>query len=356
MSLQSLSFIVLAFLLVGQTSQASNFMSVSQNKRYANSGTVSIDISSAVSWNPYSLNVTYPFSFGSSPVLGVFLTISDMNFNKNSDIYNLSFYGIVNSYSQTSFVLYVYSSTPSNLISLGYRYTAFALNDQNTFGWILATVTQTASLASIATNCSTLNVTVPLGANYSLGFSQVNQYAMSFLGYGFILYNSSSSYLRLNLSLYEGTYTNISNLPAKLYACSYNYLYTNLTINGAYFNVLIYNRSRDPTLPYIDSYIYYYSWRNAQNNQPVYSDSTKTSSYWPSTLVSVNYTNFYGTLQFTLGFSDYSFNLSTTNTNFLQLGITTTWLYTYYCPYLTPYLVNNTCYDVCPNGGSINSS
>jgi len=69
-------------------------MSVSQNKKYINAGTVSIDLTLSVSWNPYSVNVTYPFSFG-SPVLGVFLTISDMNINTTPDVSNISFYGVV---------------------------------------------------------------------------------------------------------------------------------------------------------------------------------------------------------------------------------------------------------------------
>jgi len=116
-------------------------MSISQNKKYINSGTVSIDIASAVSWNPYSVNVTYPFSFSNSSVLGVFLTISDFNTNSNPSI-NVSFYGVVNTFSQTSFILNVYSRTNTIFASLGYRYTAIALNDKNTFGWILLPVIQ----------------------------------------------------------------------------------------------------------------------------------------------------------------------------------------------------------------------
>jgi len=164
-------------------------MSVCQNKKYVNSGTVSINTASAASWNPYSVNVTYPFSF-SSPVLGVFLTISGLNVNTSTGL-NISFYGVVNSFGQTSFMLNVYSNTSSNLITLGYRYMAFALNDQKTFGWILASVTQPINSSTLNNSCTSVNVTVPLGGSYTLSFSQLNQYAISFLGYGAVFTSST---------------------------------------------------------------------------------------------------------------------------------------------------------------------
>jgi len=142
MAFHRLSFLVVILIFAKQTFQVNNLMSVCQNKKYVKSDTISVNIASTLSSNPYSFSVNYPGSFGSStPVLGIFLTISDMNINVNSNIYNVSFYGKVNSFSQTSFILTVYSSASSNLASLSYRYTAIALNDQNTFGWILATVT-----------------------------------------------------------------------------------------------------------------------------------------------------------------------------------------------------------------------
>jgi len=215
-----------------------------------NTGSLSINIASAASWNPNSVNVTYPFSMG-SPVLGIFLTINDFNIRVNSGI-NLSFYGVVNSFSQTSFLLYVYSNTSANLVSLGYRYMAFALNDSKTFGWILVSVIQPVSISLINYYiCPFIDVTVPLGGNYTLGFSMFHQYAISFLGYNVVV---NYSRLQLDIRLEEGYYTNVSSLTAKVSFCT-NYYYwyynTNFTINGFYFNVLIHNRSQDTTLPYI---------------------------------------------------------------------------------------------------------
>jgi len=193
MSLQLLSCIVLSLLLPEPSSQTSNSVSVCQNKKYVNSGTAKVDIASAVTWNPYSVNVTYAFSFSSSPVLGVFLSISDMNINNSSAIQNISFYGLVDSFSQTSFVLNLYSNTSSIITTLGYRYMAFALQDSMTFGWILITFVQGLNLNLSNTYCLTYGVSINLPSNYTFGFSQLNQYAISFLGYDFSVANSQNS-------------------------------------------------------------------------------------------------------------------------------------------------------------------
>lgn len=58
-----LAFLILN--LIGPTSETTVTMSISQNRKYMNSGSVSVDISSATTWNPYAVNVTYPFSFSS---------------------------------------------------------------------------------------------------------------------------------------------------------------------------------------------------------------------------------------------------------------------------------------------------
>lgn len=103
-------------------------------------------------------------------------------------------------------------------------------------------------------------MTVPLGGNYTLGFSRLNQYAISFLGYSHFFNNSYSYlYLQLDVSLIEGYYANVSSLPVQVYACSYNSYYYGpyFVINGLFFNILIHNRSQDPTLPYIRSSYYY---------------------------------------------------------------------------------------------------
>lgn len=201
--------ILLLFNLIHLTSEANNFMSVSQNRKYLNSGTLKIDLSSAIIWNPYAVNVTYPFSFNST-VEGIFLSINDMNLDNNGG--NLSFYGVANSFTQTFFTLYVYSNTSSKIKSLGYRYTAIAVKDASTYGWILRTVVQTMSISmSYYYYCNTYGVSVPLGSNYSLGFSVANQYALSFLGYDI---NSQSYFFSLGIKLTEGVYTNVTSLSA----------------------------------------------------------------------------------------------------------------------------------------------
>lgn len=166
-------------------------MSVSQNRKYMNTGTVTINIVSATNWNPYSVNVTYPSSF-SNPVEGVFLTINNM---KADNFLNVSFYGIVNSFTQTAFTLYVYSNTTSVIRSLGYRYMVIALKDTNTYGWILRTVVQEINRTNIYidySSCHSFAINVSLGGAYSLSFSTLNQYAISFLGYDISATNTNS--------------------------------------------------------------------------------------------------------------------------------------------------------------------
>ena len=102
------SAILLLFLsLAHLTSQANSFMGPSQNRKFINSGTVAIVVTSGISWNPYAVNVTYPFSFN-NPVIGIFLTLKDISTNFNIFFYPFSFYGMVDSYTQTSFLLHVY--------------------------------------------------------------------------------------------------------------------------------------------------------------------------------------------------------------------------------------------------------
>ena len=103
------SAILLLFLsLAHLTSQANSFMGPSQNRKFINSGTVAIVVTSGISWKPYAVNVTYPFSFN-NPVIGIFLTLKDMSTNNSTNTFvPISFYGMVDSYTQTSFLLHVY--------------------------------------------------------------------------------------------------------------------------------------------------------------------------------------------------------------------------------------------------------
>lgn len=204
--------LILLLSLVSLTSGANNFMSISQNRKYMNSGSVKIDIGTAVSWSPYSTNVTYPYGFA-NPVEGIFLTINDINIDNISGS-SLSFYGIVNSFTQTSFTLYVYSSTVSKIKTLGYRYLAITMKDANTYGWILRTVIQSVSFSMpLYTSSSSFNVPVPLGGYYTLGFSLLNQYAISFLGYD-IQTQTQFSYISYGIKISEGLYTNVASLTA----------------------------------------------------------------------------------------------------------------------------------------------
>jgi len=146
---------------------------------------------------------------------------------------------------------------------------------------------------------------------------------------------------------------------------SYNHQYFNL--NTIHFNILIHNRSQDTALPYIRSH--YYNLSGSDYNNLVYSyqgysqyDSCCFNKpnyygliYGPSTLYSVNYTKIWGVgqssvyiPQYSVSVNDYSLNFTSSYYN--NFGVTITSFYTYYCPFTTPYLLNSSCYDVCPSG------
>ena len=99
------------------------------------------------------------------------MSLNDLGVNAPSII--LSFYGTANNVTQTSFLLNVYSNTSSKITALSYRYMAIALQDSNTFGWILKTVVQAVNLNFDSNyynyyfnyrgnNCRTANVNLPL--------------------------------------------------------------------------------------------------------------------------------------------------------------------------------------------------
>ena len=182
----TISVLTIFLCLIAKTSQLASPMSLSQNKKYVNSGTVLISTASATSWNPNANTVPYSFS---NPVLGIFLSLNDLALNANSG--TLAFYGTVASFTQTSFVLNVYSNTSSKITTLGYRYMAITLQDSNTYGWIIKTVVQTINININVPGsynyyaCSSNSVDVPLDKNYSFYFPNLNNYVIAFLGYNF---------------------------------------------------------------------------------------------------------------------------------------------------------------------------
>ena len=182
----TISVLTIFLCLIAKTSQLASPMSLSQNKKYVNSGTVLISTASATSWNPNANTVPYNFSSFSNPVLGIFLSLNDLALNANSG--TLAFYGTVASFTQTSFVLNVYSNTSSKITTLGYRYMAITLQDSNTYGWIIKTVVQTININFRTDNyydCYSNSVDVPLDKNYSFYFPNINNYVIAFLGYNF---------------------------------------------------------------------------------------------------------------------------------------------------------------------------
>ena len=186
----TISVLTIFLCLIAKTSQLASPMSLSQNRKYVNSGTVLISTASATSWNPNANTIPYNFSSFSNPVLGIFLSLNDLALNANSG--TLAFYGTVASFTQTSFVLNVYSNTSSKITTLGYRYMAITLQDSNTYGWIIKTVVQTINInidvpGSYNYNhrCYSNSVDVPLDKNYSFYFPNINNYVIAFLGYNF---------------------------------------------------------------------------------------------------------------------------------------------------------------------------
>lgn len=151
-------------------------------------------------------------------------------------------------------------------------------------------------------------------------------------------------------------YPNVTEIKVRILATNNNYYVKypsqNASITGIYFNILIFNISNDRLLlPYIKG--------SYSNVTAISSDSSGSyyyvnaiSFYNPSTLISLNLTRFSTNSEFTLSISD-NFNISSTDSN-QQFGVTILWFYTDYCPYSTPYRLNNICYNVCPNDTSTN--
>lgn len=331
-----------AFLLLAQLStQLTSPMSNSLNRKFMNNGVIELDLVGPSSWNPNALNVTYPFSFGSTPVSGVFLSINDMNLSTPNLYVNYSFYGIVNSFTQTSFSLYVYSNSTSNIVSLGYRYMVFAIQNLNlnSNNWIQTTIVQAVSIQN-SSQCASYNLLVPLGGSFNLSAS--SQYAISFLGYDVYLLNATFEY---RISLQSGWYNNKTNVTALVYFCGRNmYGGTSFFANMStvHFNLLIHS----PSFP-----------TPASSINSVYISSYNTISYpnlyEPSTLVAMNWSNFTTSNkgQFMIKYNQTTLELHTAN--YLNIfGLTVTNISTFYCPYTTPYFnqIDSQCYDVCPAG------
>ena len=161
----------------------------------------------------------------------------------------------------------------------------------------------------------------------------------------------------------------VSSLNATISVCTdYNYYYyyygyQNITVSAIHFSLLIHNIPMDQTLPSIRSQYFYIYYSFFDSNSYTYYPYNKNfanyygSIYGPATIVALNYTRFTGnnpiSMPFSIKVNDFSINF-TSSYQYNYFGVTFTAFYTLYCPYKTPYLLNDTCYDVCPTGTKTN--